>query len=317
MRLTTGTAQSALPELKSPGWAAAAITGTLLVIFLMDRWTGSAPVQHLYYLPIILAGTRFTVRGGIVAALAAVILYHVANPHLLSRSYGESDVVQIALFLAVGVVTAKLTRDNRRLHQLAITDDLTGLHNLRSFEARLATMVRAAGQSGSALALLVADLDHLKSLNDQYGHLTGAEGVRTVGQIIGRRLPPDAVACRYGGDEFAIAIPNCGQVRARRIADDLCEAVRGSAPMLAGRAFPAATLTISVGVASTSPADHGRRELPADDAEAGERLFKQADRALYEAKTAGRDRVSVDGEDASVASTHSVGRNASELESIG
>jgi diguanylate cyclase (GGDEF)-like protein len=264
-----------------------------LVIFFIDRGTGTAPLQHLYYLPIILAGTRFMMRGGIVAALAAVTLYHVANPHLLSGHYGESDAVQVALFLAVGIVTARIASDNHRLHQLARTDDLTGLHNLRSFEACLVRMVRAIDQSRSSLALLVADLDHLKSLNDQYGHLTGAEAVRMVGHIIGRRLPPDAVACRYGGDEFAIAIPNCGDVRAQRVADDLCDAVRVSAPTLAGRAFPAATLTISVGATSTSTDGHRRRDLPADDAEAGECLFKQADRALYMAKTAGRDRVCV------------------------
>jgi diguanylate cyclase (GGDEF)-like protein len=293
MRLTTSTARSALPVSRSPKWLAALTIGMLLVIFFVDRRTGTAPVQHLYYLPIILAGTRFTLRGGIGAALAAVILYHVANPHLLSGYYGESDAVQVALFLAVGMVTAKLTRDNRRLHQLSITDDLTGLHNLRSFERCLARMVRAAGQAGSPLALLVADVDRLKSLNDQYGHLTGGEAVRTVGQIIGRHLPPDAVACRYGGDEFAIAIANCGEVQARRVADDLCEAVRASAPTLSGRPFPAATLTISVGVTSTSTAHHGRRALPSDDAEAGEWLFKLADRALYMAKTAGRDRVGV------------------------
>jgi diguanylate cyclase (GGDEF)-like protein len=210
--------------------------------------------------------------------------------------------VQVALFFAVGIVTAKLTSDNRRLHQLAITDDLTGLHNLRSFEASLVRMVRAADQAGSPLALLVADLDHLKSLNDQHGHLTGAEGVRTVGQIIGSRVPPDAVACRYGGDEFAIAIPNCGEVQARRVADDLCQAIRTSAPTLAGRAFPPATLTISIGVASTSNVG----ALPTDDAEAGEWLFKQADRALYLAKTAGRDRVAVAGRE----------RRAPHLESI-
>jgi diguanylate cyclase (GGDEF)-like protein len=293
MRLTTGTVRFALPVARSPRWAAAVIIGMLLVIFLIDRRTGTAPVQHLYYLPIILAGNRFTLRGGIAGALAAVTLYHVANPQLLSLHYGESDAVQVALFLAVGIVTAKLTSDNRRLHQLAITDDLTGLHNLRSFEASLARMVRAAEQAGSPLALLVADLDRLKSLNDEYGHLTGAEGVRMVGQIIGRCLPPDAVACRYGGDEFAIAIPNCSEVQARHVAHDLCEAVRASVPTLAGRVFPAATLTISVGVASTSSADRRWGELPTDDAEAGEWLFKHADRALYVAKTAGRDRVSV------------------------
>src|SRR5204862_7841961 len=89
-----------------------------------------------------------------------------------------------------------------------------------------------------------------------------------------------------------IALPGCGEIRARRLADDLCAAVRASAPTLAGRVFPAATLTISVGVASTSTAHHSGGEPPENDAELGEWLFKQADRALYVAKTAGRDRVS-------------------------
>lgn len=292
MRLTTATARTDVPASQSPAWeAAAAIAFALAAIFLIDSRTDRAPVQHLYYLPIILAGTRFTMRGGVLAALAAVILYHVANPHLLSWHYGESDAVQVALFLAVGIVTAKLTSDNRRLHHLATTDDLTGLHNLRSFEAALSRMVRAADLAGSPVSLLVADVDHLKSLNDQYGHLTGAEGVRTVGGIIGRRIPGDAVACRYGGDEFAIAIANCGQVRAQRIADDICAAIRRCAPTLAGREFPAATLTISVGAASTNR--HARRPFPKDYALEGEALFKQADRALYDAKSGGRDRVSV------------------------
>ena len=291
MRLTTATERTELPVLQSPAAVVVVIACLLAAIFLIDSWTDRARVQHLYYLPIILAGTRFTMRGGIVAALAAVILYHVANPQLLSWHYGESDAVQVALFLAVGIVTAKLTDDNRRLHHLATTDDLTGLHNLRFFEAALSRMVSAADLAGSPMSLLVADVDRLKSLNDQYGHLTGAEGVRTVGEIIGRHIPHDAVACRYGGDEFAIAIASCGEVRAQRVADDLCAAIRRYAPTLAGREFPAATLTISVGAASTSR--HPRRPFPKDYALEGEALFKQADRALYNAKRGGRDRVSV------------------------
>ena len=89
------------------------------------------------------------------------------------------------------------------------------------------------------MALLVLDVDRLKSLNDQHGHLTGAEAVRAVGRIIGQRLPPGAVACRYGGDEFAIAIPRCTSGEGYRVAHDLCQAVHDSAPVLAGRPFAA------------------------------------------------------------------------------
>ena len=153
-----------------------------------------------------------------------------------------------------------------------MTDDLTGLHNLRSFEARLATLVRVSRATQAPLALLVLDVDRLKSLNDQYGHLTGAEAVRTVGRIIGQRLPPDAVACRYGGDEFVIAIPRCTPFLVHRVADDLCRAVHDTAPVLAGRPFAAGTLSISVGGACASfERTTSSRALSPRDVEAGSR----------------------------------------------
>jgi diguanylate cyclase (GGDEF)-like protein len=272
----------------------ALIVGAFAITFSLDRATDATPVQHLYYLPIILAARRFGLRGGVFAALSAIVSYHAANPHLLSWRYEESDLVQMVLFLAVGVTTAKLTLDANRLRRLAMTDDLTGLHNLRSFEARLATLVRVSRATQSPLSLLVLDIDRLKSLNDQYGHLTGAEAVRTVGGLIGERLPPGAVACRYGGDEFVIAIPRCSSFLAHRAADALCRAVHDCAPLLAGRAFAAGTLSISVGGACVSfERATGSGAWPARDVETGESLFRAADAALYRAKARGRNQVCV------------------------
>ena len=275
----------------------------LLLVFGLDRATGAAPVQHLYYVPIILAGFRLKMRGGVIAALASILLYHLANPHLLTFRYEEQDLIQIVLFLTVGMVTAKLVHDGDRLRQLALTDDLTGLHNLRSFEAHLAAMVRASGAKHASLALLVLDVDRLKKLNDQYGHLTGAEAVRAVGRIIGERLPPGAVACRYGGDEFAIAIPRCTSPQGQRVAEDLCQAIYDSAPVLAGRRFAAGTLSISVGgacafVERSAPS----RAISTRDLEVGEALFRAADAALYRAKASGRNRAWVN--DADVPAGH-------------
>jgi diguanylate cyclase (GGDEF)-like protein len=291
MRLTTSGARLLLVP-RTSTWAVSLSIAALLVIFAVDRATDLAPVQHLYYLPIIFAGIHFGMRGGIGTALAAIVLYHGANPHLLNLQYEESDLVQIALFLAVGVITAKLTLDADRLRQLAATDDLTGLHNLRSFEQRLAALVSTSRKTHLPLALLVLDVDRLKSVNDRYGHLTGAEAVRTVGHLIGQHQPRHAVACRYGGDEFVIAIPDCAGAAARRVAEDLCRAVQASAPVLAGRPFAIGTLSISIGAAcalfnggATSDA------WPAGDVEAGEALFQAADAALYRAKAGGRNRV--------------------------
>jgi predicted signal transduction protein with EAL and GGDEF domain len=161
------------------------VIGGLLLVFDLDRRTGSVPVQHLYYLPIMLAGVGFGMLSGRITAVSAIVLYHVANPHLLTLRYGESDVVQIALFLAVALTTARLRLDAIGLHRLTSTDDLTGLHNLRSFEGHLAALVRSSRETRTSLGLLVLDVDRLKALNDRYGHLAGAEAVRAVGHIIG------------------------------------------------------------------------------------------------------------------------------------
>jgi diguanylate cyclase (GGDEF)-like protein len=273
-------------------WVIAAVAAGLLVTFALDRSTDQAPVQHLYYLPIILAASRLRWVGGLTTSLLAVVLYHLANRELLSFAYRESDLVQIALFIAVGVVTARLTENARRLHVIAMTDDLTGLHNLRSFEERLMAMIHDVRLSGQRLSMLVLDLDRLKSLNDTHGHLTGAEAVRHVGRILGTQLPPDAVACRYGGDEFAVSLAGRTEAEVRVLAGDLCRTVHASAPVLAGKPFPAGTLSISVGVAHRSwsgPDTSG----PETDADAGETLFRAADLALYAAKSLGRNQLFV------------------------
>lgn len=290
MQLTTSSQHFGSWTRPTRATAMAVVATTLLLVFWLDRSTDSAPVQHLYYIPIIGAGIWFELAGGLLAALVAIVMYHVANPHLLTFHYGESDILQMVLFMAVGVITARLTRDANRLRHLAATDDLTGLHNLRSFEAHLGDLVRSARADRTPLTLLVLDLDRLKSLNDRHGHLTGAEAVRAVGQLLATRLPPEAVGCRYGGDEFAVALPHCTSHRARAIADDLRLAMRKTATVLAGHAFEAGAVTVSVGVSSD---DGPHRPWSLNDIDFGEALFREADAALYRAKARGRNRVCV------------------------
>jgi diguanylate cyclase (GGDEF)-like protein len=294
MRLTTSAGRPLQPGHRSSAAVFVFVVISLLLVFVFDRATDAAPVQHLYYVPIIVAAAVFRMPGGVVAGLAAILLYHIANPHMLTFQYGESDLIQIVLFLAIGIATARFADDADRLRRLALTDDLTGLHNLRSFEARLVSLVRTARLDRTPLAVLVLDLDHLKALNDRYGHLAGAEAVRAVGHIIGYRLPPEAIGCRYGGDEFIVAAPRSTAFDGHRLAEDLCDAVRSCAPVLAGQSFRSGTLTISVGVVgvafeSGSPAAHTSRP----DVEVSEAIFRAADAALYRAKAQGRDRVFV------------------------
>jgi diguanylate cyclase (GGDEF)-like protein len=292
MRLT-GMSVSTAPQLRLRAWPRRRIwvllLGAFALIFALDRTTAAAPVQHLYYLPITFAALRFGSRGGMASALLAVLLYHLAKPHMLPFHSGQSDLLQIAAFVAVGLGVGRLAGDARQLHALAMTDDLTGLHNLRSFELTLTAMVRTARRDRAPLSLLVLDVDRLKSLNDVHGHLIGAEAVRTVGRLISTVVSPRAAACRYGGDEFVVALPDSSESQATEVAEHLRRAVNAAAPALAGVDFPSATLSISVGLACRrfEQRDGG----PTSDIEAGEALFRAADAALYAAKNGGRNRV--------------------------
>jgi diguanylate cyclase (GGDEF)-like protein len=267
----------------------------IAIVFWLDRWTSLPAVQHLYYFPIVFSAITLGMTGGLGAAATAILLYHFANPRFLTLRYAEGDLLQIAVFLAVGIVAARLAEDTRRVRRLAMTDDLTGLHNLRSFELELNRIVREALVRRQPVALMVLDVDRLKVLNDEHGHLAGAEAVRTVGRLIAECMPPAAIACRYGGDEFVIALPNYTASTASILADTLRGAVNADAPELAGQSFPQGTLSISIGLVVREFNDRLIDMSRHSTDELGEALFRAADEALYVAKRAGRNRVHASG----------------------
>ncbi len=273
-------------------WAMILLVAVFAWLFVLDAGTDATAITHLYYLPIIFAAVRFGHRGAIISAVTATVCYHLANhAGFWDFHYQESEILRVAIFIAVGVIADRQATYTRRLHQLAMTDDLTGLHNLRAFETRLTQALRVAWDDGLPLALIVLDVDRLKSLNDAHGHLAGAEAVQTVGHVLATRLPPEAVACRYGGDEFAVALPFYAQPDALRVAEELCRQVNAIEPTLAGIPFPPATLSISVGVATWRRDPDAPPNGRFDAGTTGRALFHAADAALYAAKTGGRNRV--------------------------
>jgi diguanylate cyclase (GGDEF)-like protein len=299
MRLTHDSGRHLAPVLSQRRlesfFVLACSAGAMAMVFGLDRWTSLPAVQHLYYFPIVVSAITLGLPGGIVAAAVAILLYHLANPQFATLSYEESDLLQMAVFLAVGLVAARLAEDTRRLRELALTDDLTGLHNLRSFELELKTIVREALVRRRPLALMVLDVDRLKGLNDEHGHLAGAEAVRTVGRLIAECMPSTAVACRYGGDEFVIALPDCPASAASDAANTLRGAVHAAAPVLAGHPFPKGTLSISVGLVTREFTERFIEMSRESTDELGEALFRAADEALYTAKRAGRNQVHASG----------------------
>ena len=232
-------------------------------------------ISHLYYLPILLAATQLGRPAAIAVATAAVVLTHLGDADLARFRYGEADVMELVLFLTVALVASGWSRTERELRRLASTDDLTGLHNLRSFEAIARDLIERERRARGAVAVLCLDADRLKQLNDTYGHLTGADAVRHIGKVIAEVLPEGASACRYGGDEFAIVVGGRLALHAAELAARIESAVAAAAPVLDTRSFPAGTLSVSVGWALA--------DLRADSAAPAifAHSFRQADQAMY------------------------------------
>lgn len=161
--------------------------------------------------------------------------------------------------------------------QLLHNDDLTGLLLRRRFDAELSVLITQAAGAGEPLSLLAMDLDGIKAINDQHGHLFGAYTIAETGKLIGRMLPESGIACRFGGDEFIVALARHDLDQARKVAEDIRAAVS-----VHPYAFESIALrpSLSIGVA----------QYPKHAADA-EALFRAADAALYAAKRNGKNRV--------------------------
>ncbi|GGC04955.1 diguanylate cyclase response regulator [Marinobacterium zhoushanense] len=177
----------------------------------------------------------------------------------------------------------ELKRHRDLLAKLAITDPLCNIANRRGFEDYLAREWRCAARAGQPVSLLMIDIDFFKAFNDHYGHPAGDQCLRQVAALIGSALSrPADLAARYGGEEFVCVLPETAAEGALVLANRVRDAVANSA-LMHGDSPLGERLTISLGVATLKPSTANE---PAD-------LIERADRALYDAKKAGRDRIAV------------------------
>ncbi|MBK8647082.1 MAG: diguanylate cyclase [Gemmatimonadetes bacterium] len=168
-----------------------------------------------------------------------------------------------------------LLEANARLAALASHDGLTGLKNRRAFEERLVEELARIRRSGQPVSLLLLDIDHFKAFNDSFGHPRGDEVLRSVARLLSRAIRDTDIAVRYGGEEFAIVLPNTDPEGAALMGERLRLAIE-EAPW-AERA-----ITISVGAATATSHTTVVTEL-----------LEHADRALYRSKQGGRNRVTL------------------------
>jgi diguanylate cyclase (GGDEF)-like protein len=172
---------------------------------------------------------------------------------------------------------------NQTLEVLASEDKLTGLANRRHFDQFLDVELKRAKRLASPLSLILIDVDFFKRYNDHYGHLAGDECLRIIGQAIKHcvRRPGD-MAARYGGEEIAVVMPNTDESGARKVAEAILSGI--AAEQLAHLSSPLGIVTVSLGVAT----------YVADGSDPDEKaLIGRADRALYAAKSQGRNQLSV------------------------
>jgi diguanylate cyclase (GGDEF)-like protein len=174
-----------------------------------------------------------------------------------------------------------------RLIRSGFTDVLTGWHNRRYLQNRLREELARCRRERTTLTCLMIDVDHFKRINDRHGHLAGDDVLRQVAHRIEGQVRGSDVAARYGGEEFVMLLPGTGRDAGGLLAERIRRAVADEPVTITGNGSEPLAVTVSIGVAEHRASAAGAEDLRI----AGEQLLALADRALYEAKAAGRNTV--------------------------
>ncbi|AFU48450.1 diguanylate cyclase [Acidovorax sp. KKS102] len=262
-----------------------------LVIGLQAVWALLAALSHRH--ATVGRGQWLLVAG---LSLEAVVLGGRAlvaiSTHSEATNILQSSALQTLTFLAtfsvvlvssVGFVFMSRDRADENNRVLAALDPLTGVANRRSLIAALDRDVARAQRMREPMALMMVDIDHFKDVNDQYGHPAGDRVLCSVVNVLRQRVRAQDLVGRYGGEEFMVLLPDTSLVGAEQLARELCKAVEESRCPADGVPGPGIAVTVSIGVFG------GRLE----SGDSWDMLIAAADRALYQAKNNGRNRVEV------------------------
>lgn len=205
------------------------------------------------------------------------------NPVILGESvFVLCSVVDMTRQKQVEERMINLAKDlenaNEQLAQLAITDRLTGIHNRRAFDEQLRKQVQLASRTKQPVSLLLVDIDHFKKYNDKYGHLVGDETLKGVAKLIKDNARATDITARFGGEEFALVLPDTGVDGASQMAERFRNAIQAYA-------WSYEPVTISVGISTMLPLSNREEQI----IEHIQTLITEADKALYYSKDNGRN----------------------------
>lgn len=258
----------------------------LLVLLLLLTVEVLRPLQRLVELATHLGSARAVdlakdVRGGSELRQLAAALADASERLSVQRDQLEVAVAVRTQELASA--NAELSSMNERLQQLALTDPLTGLFNRRALDQVLAHELLRHKRTQKPFAVMMIDVDHFKILNDTCGHAAGDDVLRRIARVVPASLRASDVVARVGGEEFVVLLLDTELPHATLAAEKVRVALR-DANLPGGRTQPLGRVTVSIGVAACP--DHG---VDVDG------VLAAADRALYQAKNAGRDQIAVAG----------------------
>lgn len=247
---------------------------------LLPRWDvsvrlGDTPTEErgwredgraFFELPIVARDASDGIERPLGAIITSRPLPRVGRPVV------RGDTVMALRTLATAISAALVQRELlQRLAHLSLSDPLTGLANRRSFDEALGAESARTRRAGGTMGLVILDVDEFKQFNDRHGHQAGDEALVNVARVLAQQARAEDLACRIGGEEFALLLPGADVATAAAVAERIRVAVEG-------RATPAGAVTVSAGVAASGG------ENPTA-------LLALADSRLYDAKAAGRNRV--------------------------
>ena len=253
------------------------------VLWYTDRLGG--PLVNLYLLPVITSaltlGKIATLSNVGLIAACYILLGSVSLGEFLTLRFAAGFAAQLAPVLLVAYITTMFSADIRYGLQhaklLAETDDLTGLYNTRGFAIAANRLFGQATRYGRPASVLMVDSDNLKHVNDSHGHDAGNRLLRQVANAVQAELRATDVPARYGGDEFIILLPETPPKGAMDVAERIRGAIASRPLALNGQQI---TATVSIGIACYP-----------EDGRTLDALAARADRALYQAKQEGRNKV--------------------------
>ena len=239
---------------------------------------GAASAWPLLLVPVVLAGVFAGTQG--LALTAAVVSLGLAIAATDPGTSGGQMLLAVLVATGLGALIAArhdaLTRELRRAAAESLTDRLTGLPNYAFLADSLPRELRRADRYDHDVSVLLLDIDHFKRFNDRYGHAHGNRLLSRLGGVLLACARASDLPCRFGGEEFVIIVPG-PPAEAAEAAERIRNEVAGSEMRVGDEMV---SVTVSIGIASHRPGD----------AINGEAVLDRADRALYAAKRAGRNR---------------------------